>query len=163
MPFEIYEIPAGKTGVVAICALPGRDGVYVQDLARILAWQPDLILSLTEPQEMGAATDLIAELKRAGIPAHGLPIRDFSVPSADFATQWPAISMQARAILDKGGKVLAHCLGGQGRSGMVITRLLVERGENPDTALARLRAQRPGAVETDAQFDWVMQGMTISS
>ncbi|MEE9453128.1 MAG: protein-tyrosine phosphatase family protein [Paracoccaceae bacterium] len=161
MGFEIYDISAGKTGVVAICALPGRDGAYAQDLAQILAWQPDLILSLTEPQEMGAAAGLIADLKRAGVSAHSLPIQDFGVPSADFAMQWPVISTQARAILDKDGKVLAHCLGGQGRSGMVITRLLVERGENPGAALTRLRAQRPAAVETSAQFDWITQGMTI--
>jgi hypothetical protein len=37
---------------------------------------------------------------------------------------------------------------------MAILRLLVEMGEQPEEALQRLRAVRPCAVETDAQFDW---------
>ncbi|MBR9844091.1 MAG: protein phosphatase, partial [Rhodobacteraceae bacterium] len=47
-----------------------------------------------------------------------------------------------------------HCFGGCGRSGMAIMRLLVEMGEEPEAALARLRAVRPCAVETEAQRLW---------
>jgi len=55
-----------------------------------------------------------------------------------------------------GGKVLVHCMGGCGRSGMAVLRLMVETGEPPHSALSRLRAARPCAVETDAQFDWAV-------
>jgi hypothetical protein len=37
---------------------------------------------------------------------------------------------------------------------MIALRLMVEDGEAPDAALARLRAARPCAVETNAQMRW---------
>jgi len=54
------------------------------------------------------------------------------------------------------GKVFAHCYGGKGRSGMVLLRLMVERGLDPDQALQDLRRVRPGAVETQAQWLWAI-------
>ena len=35
---------------------------------------------------------------------------------------------------------------------------MVEAGEQPDVALARLRTVRPGAVETEAQMTWALRG-----
>ena len=43
------------------------------------------------------------------------------------------------------------------RSGMIALRLMVERGADPDEALKRLRAVRPGAVETDEQRLWAQK------
>ena len=37
---------------------------------------------------------------------------------------------------------------------MAVLRLLVERGEAAEPALARMRAARGCAVETEAQFRW---------
>ena len=37
---------------------------------------------------------------------------------------------------------------------MIALRLMVERGEASSVAFERLRALRPGAVETDAQRAW---------
>jgi hypothetical protein len=45
-------------------------------------------------------------------------------------------------------------MGGCGRSGTALLRLMVESGEDPIPALTRLRAARPCAVETPAQFAW---------
>jgi hypothetical protein len=41
---------------------------------------------------------------------------------------------------------------------MAALRLMVEAGEPPDTALGRLRAVRPGAVETEDQMAWARRG-----
>ena len=60
--------------------------------------------------------------------------------------------------LARGEGLLLHCRGGQGRSGMIALRLLVERGEAPDAGLTRLRQARPGAVETAAQLAWASGG-----
>ena len=64
---------------------------------------------------------------------------------------------RAKALLAQGGRVLVHCFGGCGRSGMAALRLLVELGEDPDEALARIRAVRSCAVETEAQMAWAMR------
>jgi len=55
-----------------------------------------------------------------------------------------------------GQSIVVHCRGGLGRTGMVAARLLVELGEKPVTALQRVRAARPGAVETVEQEEYVL-------
>ena len=75
-------------------------------------------------------------------------------PTGGGLVEWPGLSAQLHEILDEGGAVLVHCHGGHGRAGMVALRLLVERGEAPEAALKRIRAVRPGAVQTDGQYRW---------
>jgi len=158
--FAIYAIPAGQGGRIGLCALPGRKGRYPQDFARILEWRPDLVLSMTEFQELrtSAATAFFDDLRDNAVPFRHLPICDFGVPQGDTLANWPGAAHEACALMQQGGRVLAHCFGGQGRSGMAVLRLLVEMGEPAEQALARLRNIRPGAVETDAQQAWAAAG-----
>ena len=51
----------------------------------------------------------------------------------------------------QGERVLIHCHGGRGRSGLVAARLLIDRGMDAPAALATVRRARPGAVETAGQ------------
>ena len=155
MSFQIAEIPA-LSGTLALCPMPGRSGDYSGDLATLLAWQPSLVLTMTSHLELaskGAAT-LPQDLAAAGVAWAHLPTPDFGTPKTETAALWPETSAWARSILAGGGKVIAHCMGGCGRSGMAVSRLLADTGEHPDTALARLRNVRPCAVETKAQQRW---------
>ncbi|WP_354000998.1 phosphatase domain-containing putative toxin [Pseudotabrizicola formosa] len=155
MTLEIAEIPA-LGGSLALCPMPGRTGDYGQDLKTLLAWRPTLVLTMTSRLELATkgAGRLPADLAAAGIAWVHLPVPDFGTPKADTAALWPETSARARAILEEGGRVLAHCMGGCGRSGMAVLRLLTDAGEEADTALTRLRAVRPCAVETKAQQRW---------
>lgn len=155
MTLEIAEIPA-LGGTLALCPMPGRTGDYAGDLAVLLAWQPALVLTMTSKLELAtkSAGSLPADLQAAGIHWLHLPVPDFGTPKPETAAIWPEASARARAILGAGGRVLAHCMGGCGRSGMAVLRLLADAGEDPDTALTRLRAARPCAVETKAQQRW---------
>lgn len=148
---EIAEV-AGPGGLVGICPMPGRMGDYAGDLAAVLAWQPALVVTLTALGEMAArgATTLPADLASNGIPWLRLPIPDFGTPPRALRDQWPSLSQRLRST----NRLLIHCMGGCGRSGMITLRLMVEAGEIPDSALARLRAVRPCAVETKAQMRW---------
>jgi len=151
--FVIAQLPTGA-GILALCPLPGAGGAVTRDLARIADFAPALVISMTETREradLGAA-ELPDRLAALGIGWAPFPVPDFGTPSQD--ADWGAVSIRAQAVLDAGGRVLVHCRGGLGRSGMAVLRLLVERGEDPDRALARLRAVRPGAVETEAQRIW---------
>ncbi len=153
--FAIHSLGAAE-GTLGLCPLPGLLSPYQDDLATIRNWAPDLVLTMTEEAELNAAgaADFGDDLQDLGISWYALPIRDFGAPGADVIHTWPEVSVLARAILRQGGKVLVHCRGGCGRSGMVVMRLMVELGEAPDAALSRLRAARPCAVETPAQQDW---------
>ena len=158
--FAIATIAVEGGGRLGISPLPGRCGALASDLDVIADWNPELVVSLTERAEMNefGAGDLAAGLAARDIDWSHLPIRDLGPPDGAGAASWPRLSRRINAILDDRGGVLLHCRGGKGRSGMILLRLLVERGEAVQHALARLRAARPGAVETDAQMSWARGG-----
>lgn len=145
---------ATATGQIGICPLPGRMGDYAQDLAAVLGWSPSLVVSLTEGGEMKAkgGDGLPADLAASGVAWLNLPIPDFGTPPATLRAGWAAISAKLR----QEPRLLVHCMGGCGRSGMIVLRLLIEMGEMPEAALKRLREARPCAVETKAQMRWAL-------
>lgn len=159
MAFEIATIPLENGARLGISPLPGRDGVGLADMAALARWGPDIVVSMTEPAEMERHNmgDLGGLCAGFGIAWAHFPVRDFSAP--EMAENWESLSPRLHRLLDQGGAVLAHCYGGHGRSGMVLLRLMVERGEEPKAALARLRAARPGAVERQSQFAWAASGV----
>lgn len=151
----LYAVDA-LGGTLAISALPGAGGAYDADLDLLRDWGAAVVLSLTQGDEMAkpGAARLGSDLQALGCRWLHFPIPDFGVPSQHLMTSWPAISSDLRDTLSGGGRVLVHCRGGCGRSGMVALRLMVEAGESPDKALKRLRSVRPCAVETAAQMRW---------
>jgi ADP-ribosyl-[dinitrogen reductase] hydrolase len=92
-----------------------------------------------------------------GLDWYHLPIRDVSIPSTAYETQWADVGEALRTRLLDGQAIVVHCRGGLGRTGLVAARLLIELGEKPATALQRVRAARPGAVETVEQEKYVLQ------
>ncbi|PPD15351.1 MAG: protein phosphatase [Methylobacterium sp.] len=158
-PFEIAEIALTDGGRLGIARLPGRTGNLAEDVEAIARWGANVVVSMTETSEMAThgAEGLSHELARRGIAHHAFPVPDYGVP-ADRDTRWSPLSESLRENLKQGGAVLLHCLGGKGRSGMVAARLMAEQGVKPADALARVRAARSGAVETDAQAAWAASG-----
>jgi hypothetical protein len=147
-PFEIYEFAGFSAGVLAICPEPVEDDAFT----KISDWAPDVVVTMTSVEEF-ARDDFAAKI--AGISPQWIQatVADFGVPESDFS----AVITRLLACLTEGGRVLIHCKGGQGRSGMLAMRLLVEQGEPSTDALARIRAARPNAVETIQQEQWASQ------
>lgn len=143
--FSISEIKVGG-GVLGLCPLPQK-----RDVAALHAWRADLVLTLVEPAEVVALyPNLAVDLAAAGIAQRCFPIADYGVPVGD----WAGLSADLHAALAQGARIVVHCRGGCGRTGMIALRLMTELGEGPTVALARLRGVRPCAVETDAQAAW---------
>ena len=149
MTLPAAELAVGA-GWLSLSPLPGRGGDLAGDVAGLLRWRADLVVSLTETAEMTTG-DLPAALAAAGIGWQHVPVPDYGVPG-DVAGVVEALS----ARLAAGQRIALHCMGGCGRSGMLALRLMVATGEAPADALARLRAVRPCAVETPAQLDWAV-------
>ncbi len=157
--FTIHALPVSQ-GILALSPLPGRGGDYAGDLTHLHDWQPAIVISLTTLPEMASydAQDLGQDVLDMGTRWMHLPITDFGVPDGEVNAAWVTASSAALAALQGGGRVLAHCNAGCGRSGMVVLRLMIAAGEAPAAALSRLRAVRPCAVETDAQMQWALAG-----
>jgi len=160
LPLEIATIKLASGGRIGICRLPGILDDLDGDLAVIRSWEPAFVVSMTGAEEMrrAGAASLPLLLDGQGIAWRHFPILDFGAPSDETLRDWPALSAELHAALDAGKGVLTHCRAGLGRSGMVSLRLLVERGEETAAALDRIRSQRPGAVETEAQRAWAAAG-----
>lgn len=135
--FNVYEL-AVASGVVALCPLP------LGHMAKVAAWAPDLVIALVEAHEM-------PEGIWEGYAMRHVPVLDYGVPEND---GWPVVEREVLHVLQSGGRILFHCKGGCGRSGMAVLRIMLAVGEVD--ALARLRRVRPCAVETAAQLDWAM-------
>ena len=148
MAFEVVDWSLGA-GRVALSPLPSSDAEF----GKVRDWAPDVVVSLTSPDEMGSA---LGRLQAGGWDWLHTEITDFGTPDAAFERDWPEMSAKLVARMQDGGRVLVHCRGGCGRSGMVVLALMLVAGDRPTDALRRLRARRPCAVETDAQLAWGM-------
>jgi ADP-ribosyl-[dinitrogen reductase] hydrolase len=160
-------LPSGLKDSIGITLCPGKkdsrvpSGAWARDLeldiAAIRDWGADVVLTLVEPHELTLLdVEGIGEVvRRHGMTWLHLPIRDASVPDTTFERAWLHEGRRLRTVLRRGGKVLVHCRGGLGRAGMIAARLLVEVGEAPSEAVRKVRAARPGAIETSGQEDHV--------
>lgn len=153
--FVIYALPVSE-GILGIAPLPGRGGHWPADLGHLTDWKPALVISMTTASEQVShgLADIGAEIQDKGTRWIHFAVEDMSAPDPEQIEDWHHASKTALSALEGGGRVLIHCFGGCGRSGMAALRLMVEAGEDPDAALARLRAVRPCAVETAEQMAW---------
>lgn len=148
-------------GSLAISQMPGLQGGYKDDLEFIRDWKPSLVITATTRGELA---DAGAETLGKDVPESGarwlhLPIKDYGTPDVDVMKAWPDASTAALNALRGQGRVLIHCKGGCGRSGMLALRLMIEAKEDAVEALLRLRKVRACAVETDAQLRWAVTGL----
>jgi len=170
-PLQIAEVETGPgRGLIGVTFAPGKQqanaktGSWRRDLAEdldaIVGWNARAVVTLLEKHETVdlRISNLGDEVLRRKMDWVHLPIPDFGVPGPSFEAEWPMQSERLRTILHSGENVLVPCKGGLGRAGMIAARLLVELGAEPNEAIARVRASRPGAIETDKQEDWVRTG-----
>ncbi|HEY9037947.1 MAG TPA: protein phosphatase [Roseovarius sp.] len=162
--FVVHALPVLR-GILAIAPLPGSGGDYDADLAHLKDWQPAMVVTMSTSAEMVAAGagNLGRDVGFMGSRWVHVATPDFGVPDRDAMQNWARAEPIALSALRGGGRVLIHCKGGCGRSGMAALRLMIAAGDAPEAALERLRALRPCAVETSAQMRWARKGGSEST
>lgn len=133
-------------GKLAGSSRPGRFGDPRADLSDLLAQGIGAVVSLTEEP-----LDPVA-LREAGLRSLHLPIQDFQPPKAG---QIDAFVAFVDSCLKEGRAVVAHCAAGYGRTGTMLACYLVSQGMKPDTAIRKVRRERPGSIETAEQEESV--------
>ena len=150
-PFQIYQTAGFNAGMLALCKQPATDA----DFAAIKDWNPSIVVTLTGKDEfpkMGQS--LPQRFLEASFNWLHLPIVDFGIPDRKDRDLWLGEIAQLTSILNANGRVLTHCKGGNGRSGMLLLKLLCLQGEDSEAAQFRIRAIRSGAIETEDQYRW---------
>jgi ADP-ribosyl-[dinitrogen reductase] hydrolase len=136
-------------------------GEWVRDLSldldRVRDWGAAAVVTLLEPKELVllGVERLGEKILRRNMLWFHLPIVDVSIPDERFEREWSVAGEELRSILRRRLDVLVHCRGGLGRAGTIAARLLIELGMEPTKAIERVRAVRPGAIETNDQERFV--------
>ena len=165
-PLQIAEIAVGaKGGYLGLTICPGKidaAGRWMRDLQfdvdEIIKWGASTVVTLIEDHEfrMLKVENLESEVRQSKMQWIHLPILDVSVPDHRFEVAWKTHGKEIHRRLDAGERILIHCRGGLGRTGLVAGLIMVERGLKPRDAIRRIRAVRPHAIETHAQEAYVL-------
>ena len=131
------------------------------DMLTIAHYGAKALVTLVEEQELMDLSVPSYHIKKFasshGIEWYHLPIKDVGIPGKSFEPAWNYIGTRLRRMLADGERIVLHCKGGLGRTGTIAARLLIELGEEADSAINRVRASRPGAIETQEQEEYVRQ------
>jgi len=167
-PLRIDSVPVpGTGGLIGMTLCPGKvlDSPYSGqwrrdlglDLEAIRAWDCQILVTLMERDEMARfqVADLPDRIPEGMEHVH-LPIPDAGIPDAAWERAWIEVRPRVMDVLAAGGRIVTHCRGGLGRTGLLAARLLVEFGMAPKLAVDAVRRARPGTIETGEQLAYVL-------
>ena len=149
---------ADNKATLVLTPCPGTKGTELKaSLEQLKQQGVTAIVTALENAEMKKAgvADLPALTEELGMDWFHQPIEDDCAPGESFAPRWQQISPKVQAILQNGGKVALHCMGGSGRTGLLVAHLLLERGWKLDTIKSEVQALRPGAFTKQVQIDYI--------
>lgn len=147
-----------KTGALVLTPCPGTKGTDLDaSLAQLKAQGVEAIVTALDDHEL-ASKDVAAlgEKTRAlGMQWFQVEIEDDCAPGADFAAKWQAASPALHQVVDNGGKVAMHCMGGSGRTGLLAAHLLLEKNWDMSKIVQEVQALRPGAFTKPIQVEYI--------
>lgn len=147
-----------EKGNIGLTILPGRKDYsrsVDEDLKQLKAYGVDTVIPLITDDEFGhfGVSDLLEKYDEYGFKIHRLPIMDQLVSSEDEMTDMVNYLDKA---MHNNEKVLLHCVGGLGRSGLVAASYLKFKGLKSDEAIQAVRKVRgPRTVESKIQEEFV--------
>jgi len=170
-PLRVHWVPDLPTaGALGLTLAPGKHGQsfyhptgWARDLDTDLErlryhHRADVLVSLMEDHEYDLLEipDLRARARDTGLEVRHYPIPDESVPPPWREDDFAQLIAGIRRSLDDGRRVVVHCRGGVGRSGLVAAAVATTYGDEADAAIARVRRAQPQAVETREQEAFVV-------
>ncbi|MEZ8495054.1 cyclin-dependent kinase inhibitor 3 family protein [Vibrio splendidus] len=146
------------TGALVLTPCPGtKEATLDASLAQLKEQGVEAIVTALDDHEL-ASKDVAAlgEKTRAlGMQWFQIEIEDDCAPGADFAAKWQAASPALHQVIDNGGKVAMHCMGGSGRTGLLAAHLLLEKSWDMSKIVQEVQALRPGAFTKPIQVEYI--------
>lgn len=165
-PLRIDSItpPVPNAGKIGMSFCPGKyvigaysGGNWMRDLdadLRVIKdWQACCVLTLLEEWELSdmRVDKLGHRVQELGMVWNWLEIPDGGIPQGEVADKWQTIRSDLVKRIAHGESIFVHCKGGLGRTGTIVTELLLCFGEDLESAMQRVRQARPGTIETAEQ------------
>ncbi|WP_454442781.1 cyclin-dependent kinase inhibitor 3 family protein [Vibrio bathopelagicus] len=146
------------TGALVLTPCPGTKGADLDvSLTQLKEQGVEAIVTALDDHEL-ASKDVAAlgEKTRAlGMQWFQIEIEDDCAPGADFAMKWQAASPALHQVVDNGGKVAMHCMGGSGRTGLLAAHLLLEKSWDLSKIVQEVQSLRPGAFTKPIQVEYI--------
>lgn len=147
-----------EQGALVLTPCPGtKEATLDASLAQLKEQGVEAIVTALDDHEL-ASKDVAAlgEKTRAlGMQWFQIEIEDDCAPGADFAAKWQAASPALHQVVDNGGKVAMHCMGGSGRTGLLAAHLLLEKNWDMSKIVQEVQALRPGAFTKPIQVEYI--------
>ncbi len=139
MTYYVWIVP----GRLAVSPMPTIN--EIPELAEVF----DGVVVLIQPHEaVGMIDQYLQTWTSSGVEVYYLPTPDFH--PVDLLHLYK-VSRWIHEIIAGGGRVLVHCMGGVGRSGLVAAAYLVYTGKDLYHAVSRVTSLRPGALSIEGQ------------
>ena len=145
---------------IGLTILPGRKDYsrsIDEDLKQLKEYKINTVVPLITDDEFShfGVGELIEKYEEYGFNIRRLSIMDQLVSSEE---EMIDLIHDLDALLKDGEKILLHCVGGLGRSGLVAASLLKYKGKNSQDALLSVRKVRgPRAIESKIQEEFVQK------
>lgn len=176
-PLQIAEVQSAPGhGLIGISFCPGKvqnsafSGRWERsldiDLDAIAAWGAAAVVSLIEDHELASlqVQAMGSAVRDRHMAWFHLPIVDVSTPDDHWETQWLTAGPALRQMIRSGFNVFVHCKGGLGRAGTIAARLMVELGQDRDSAIEAVRIARAReAIETRQQEAHVRKQVPLAT
>lgn len=147
-----------ENGALVLTPCPGTKGVELEaSLAQLKEQGVEAIVTALDDAELASkdVSELGAKAQQLGMQWFQIEIEDDCAPGAEFAAKWQAASPELHKIVDNGGKVAMHCMGGSGRTGLFAAHLLLEKQWKLEDIVREVQALRPGAFTKAVQVEYI--------
>ncbi|WP_414932306.1 cyclin-dependent kinase inhibitor 3 family protein [Vibrio europaeus] len=147
-----------ENGALVLTPCPGTKGVELEaSLTQLKEQGVEAIVTALDDAELASkgVSELGAKAQQLSMQWFQIEIEDDCAPGAEFAAKWQAASPELHKILDNGGKVAMHCMGGSGRTGLFAAHLLLEKQWKLEDIVREVQALRPGAFTKPVQVEYI--------
>lgn len=155
-PFETLALPNGAKLLFTPC--PGTKGTSLDEsLLQLKQQGVSLLLTLMFDREMAEnnAIKLPELCNRYQIQWLQLPIIDDESPQESFQIQWQKYKALILNEIANKGVVAVHCKGGTGRTGTVISLILLQLGWSAGRIQHEVQTVKPKALGIQKQIDYL--------
>ncbi|WP_410499097.1 cyclin-dependent kinase inhibitor 3 family protein [Chitinibacter sp. S2-10] len=156
-PYDI--LPLAEGGGLIFTPCPGtKDADLRRALQDLHAAGASAVITLMPSHELqeNKVADLPAVCAELGMAWFHFPVEDDAAPDAEFASQWALHSTDILQMLAAGKTIAVHCKGGSGRTGLMIAKLLLERGLDAEAAISAVQKIRPRSFSVSSHREYLL-------